>query len=67
MDRKLSLPVQELIRAHEGLIRYSADHQGLVEDDCEAVLFFNGELRREIEKLCVERHHKHDSLAKRVA
>jgi len=67
MDRKLSLPVRELIRAHERLIRFSSDHHGLPEEDCEAVLFFNGELRREIEKLCAERQHKHDSLAKRVA
>lgn len=67
MDRKLSLPVQELVRAHERLIRFASDHDGLPEDDCEAVLFLNGELRREIEKLCAERHHKHDSLAKRVA
>lgn len=67
MDRRLSLPVQELIRAQERLIRFSSDHHGLPEEDCEAVLFLIGELRREIEKLCVERHHKHDSLAKRVA
>ena len=67
MNRKLSLPVQELIRAHERLMVFASDHDGLPEDDCEAVLFFNGELRREIEKLCPERHHTDDSLAKRVA
>jgi hypothetical protein len=67
MDRRLTLPVQELIRAHERLIEFASHKHGLPEDDCEAVLFHSHELIREIEKLCVERHHKHDSLAKRIA
>ena len=67
MDRRLTLPVQELIRAHERLIEFAFNKHGLSEDDCEAVLFYSRELIREIEKLCSERHHKHDSLAKRIA
>jgi hypothetical protein len=67
MDRRLTLPVQELIRAHERLIGFATNYNGLPEDDCEAVLFYSRELIREVEMLCAERHHKHDSLAKRVA
>ena len=67
MDRRLTLPVQELIRAHDILIGVATNHNGLPEDDCEAVLFYSGELVREIDKLWEERHQKHESLAKRVA
>ena len=62
MDRRLTLPIQELIRAFEGVSRFASDHKGLPEEDCEAVLFYARELIREMEAHCEERHHDHDSL-----
>jgi hypothetical protein len=66
-NHKLTLPVQELIRAHERILNFATDHKGLPEDDCEAVLFYARKLISDIEEHCVERNHKHDSLAKWAA
>jgi hypothetical protein len=64
MNLPFSLPVQEFIRASERLSEFVANHKGLHEDDCKAVLFYTHELSREIEQHCMERHH---DIYKRVA
>ena len=48
MKRTLSLPVQELIRATERVIVFATNHQGLPEEDFEAVLSCAHELRHDI-------------------
>ena len=65
MDRSLSLPVQEFIRASGRVIVFDSNHRGLPEDDCEAVLFYAYELIRQIEQHCIERHH-HQTLNKQA-
>jgi hypothetical protein len=39
MDRPMTLLVQELIRAFEKVSEFASDHNGLPEQECEAVLF----------------------------
>ena len=41
---------------------FASNHEGLPEDECEAVVFCARELIGDIEQHCRERHHKHDSL-----
>ena len=48
MNRTLSLPVQELIRASERVIGFATNHKGLPEEDFEAVLFCAHELIHDI-------------------
>ena len=67
MERKLSLPVQDLVRTIERLSQFAANHKGLPEDDCEAVLVYSRKLISDIEEYCVERNHKHNSLEKWAA
>ena len=67
MKSKFTPLVQQLIRAVEQVKEFASNHRGLPEDECEAVLFYVHELLDDIEKHCVERDHKHDSLAKRIA
>ena len=44
MDRTLSLPVQQLIRASERVITFATNHKGLTQKDFEAVLLCAHEL-----------------------
>jgi hypothetical protein len=48
MNRRLSLPVQELIRASERVLVFATNHKGLVEEDFEAVLSCAHELMHDI-------------------
>ena len=48
MDRTLSLPVQQLIRASERVIAFATNHKGLTQEDFEAVLFSAHELIHEM-------------------
>jgi hypothetical protein len=48
MNRTLSLPVQELIRATERVMVFATNHKGLLEEDFEAVLSCAHELRHDI-------------------
>jgi hypothetical protein len=48
MNRTLSLPVQELIRASERVLVFAANHKSLPKDDCEAVLSCAYELINDI-------------------
>ena len=66
MERTLSLPVQQLVHASERVMAFAANHNGLPEDDYEAVLLYAYELIRQIEPHWMERH-QHNTLNKRVA
>jgi hypothetical protein len=48
MNRTLSLPVQELMRATERVIGFSTNHKGLPEEDFEAILCCAHELIHDI-------------------
>ena len=48
MNRTLSLPVQELIRASERVLVFATNHKGLPKDDCKAVLSCAYELIHDI-------------------
>jgi hypothetical protein len=48
MNRTLSLPVQELIRASARVLGFATNHKGLVEEDLEAVLSCAHELMHDI-------------------
>ena len=48
MNRTLSLPVQELIRASERVMVFATNHKGLPEEDFEAVLSCAHELLHDI-------------------
>ena len=48
MNRTLSLPVEEFIRASERVLVFAANHRGLTDDDCEAVMSCAYELIRDI-------------------
>lgn len=67
MDHNFTPPVQDFIRTLERLGQFATNHKGLPEEDCEAVLFYARKLIRDMEEHCVERNHKHDSLAKWAA
>ena len=67
MDRPVTLLVQELIRAFEKVSEFASDHNGLPEQECEAVLFCARELIRDLESHCAERNHQHDESQKRAA
>jgi hypothetical protein len=60
MNLTLSLPVQEFIRASERIFGFASNHNGLPEDDWEAVLLNACELIREIEPYGME-SHQHDT------
>lgn len=48
MNRTLSLPVQELIRASERVLVFATNHKGVPKDDFEAVLSCAYELIQDI-------------------
>ena len=50
--------IQELVRASKSVIALAYSEQGLVEKDCEAVLFYALELLNAIEPHC-EKNHRH--------
>ena len=66
MDRTLSLPIQEFIRACERIAGFASNHKGLPEADCEAVLFHALDLIRNLQTNCLERHG-HNLIHKRAA
>src|SRR5215831_19860313 len=67
MDRTVSLPVQEFIRACERIIQFASNHGGLTEDDCHAAIFHATELVGDLEARCVAEVHQHDDGQKRAA
>ena len=67
MDRPVTLLVLELIRAFEKVSEFASDHNGLPDEECEAVLFCARELIRDLEAYCVERNHQHHDSQKRAA
>lgn len=66
-NRRVTLLVQELIRAFERVSEFASDHKGLPEAECEAVLFCARELIRDLESHCGERNHQHEGPQKRAA
>jgi hypothetical protein len=67
VDRKTSLPVQDFVRAVERLSQFAINHKGMLEDDCEAVLFHARKLISDLQEHCSQRNHRHDTLGKRAA
>lgn len=66
MDRLLSLPAQEFVRACERIGQFASNHKGLDEDDCEAIKLHARELLRDVLSNCAE-HHQHDTSQERAA
>jgi hypothetical protein len=62
VQSRASLPVQDFIRAIERLNTYAINHKGLLENDCEAVLFHARKLISDLKEHCVERNHRHENL-----
>jgi hypothetical protein len=67
MDRRISLPVQDFVRAVEHLSQFAINHKGMLEDDCEAVLFHARKLISDLEEHCSQRNHRHDTFEKWAA
>ena len=67
MDRTVSLPVQEFIRACERIMQFASNHGGLTETDCHAAIFHATELVGDLEARCVAEVHQHDDGQKRAA
>ena len=55
--------IQELVRASKSVIALAYSEQGIVEKDCEAVLFYALELLNAIEPHG-EKNHRHEALEK---
>ena len=66
MDRTLSLPVQEFIRACERIMQFGSNHSGLTEDDCHAVIFHATAIIGDLGAHCAE-FHQHNDGQKRAA
>ena len=58
-----STEIQELVRVSKSVIALAYSEPGLVEKDCEAVLFYALELLNAIEPHC-EKNHRHEALEK---
>ena len=65
MDDKLTPDVQKLVRASKSIVARACTESGLVEKDCEAVLFSALELLNAIERQC-EKNHQHVALEKGI-
>jgi hypothetical protein len=55
------------VRAVERLSQFAINHKGMLEDDCEAVLFHAHQLISDLEVHCAQRNHRHESSEKRAA
>jgi hypothetical protein len=66
MDRTLSLPVQEFIRACERVMQFASNHNGLAEADCHAVIFHATALMGDLGAHCAA-VHQHDDSQQRAA
>ena len=63
MDDGLTPDIERLLEASKSIIARAYSEQGLVERDCEAVLFCALELLNAIERHC-ENNHEHVALEK---
>ena len=65
MEDELTSDVQKLVHASKSIVARACSEPGLVEKDCEAVLFSALELLNAIELQC-EKNHQHVALEKGI-